>query len=389
LKHVVLDGRILLPRMTGAGRYVVELARRLPAFADDLTIHVLLRPSVRTTLIPMMLADAGVELHYLDVAIASARQWVAIPWFLSRLHPHLYHYPFADLPYVPCPAVVTVYDLNHILHPQYFSSFRLLKQIAGRMLTASTLRRVSAAFAISEETRRLITSQYPAWSSKIRTIPLGVDVEDWQDKTTNSEVGEDATFRTPLWGSRSYFLYVGVDRPHKNLQRLVRSFARFRRAHGWEGSTGPYLWLAGVGKGSPQLQCEILAMSLERDVRLNGVLSDAHLRKAYGNAIAMAYVSTSEGFGLPILEAFAAGVAVVTANTSSMPEVGGDAVLYVDPEDEVGISEALSRVWTDEGLRKRLIIRGRERSAQFSWESTARATAEAYHDVLRLATATR
>jgi len=369
--------------MTGAGRYVIELARRLPSFAGELTFHVFLRPSVRETSIPVLLGDAGVNVHYLDVAVASVRQWIVIPLALKRLRPDLYHYPFADLPYVPCPAVVTIYDLNHILSPQYFAHFTSLKRTAARILTGSTLRRAKAAFAISEETRRLISTEYPASSHKLRTIPLGVDAPSWDERKRNELEGEGAAFEPAAWRSRSYVLYVGVERPHKNLERLIRSFARFRRVNGWAEGVGPYLWLAGVGTGSAQLQSEILAANADRDVRRDPALTEDDLRKAYSGASIMAYLSTSEGFGLPILEAFAAGVPVITANTSSLPEVGGDAVVYTNPRDEAAISSGLCTIWSDKNLRRRLIDRGRERAIQFSWDRTARATAEAYDDVLR------
>jgi glycosyltransferase involved in cell wall biosynthesis len=153
--------------------------------------------------------------------------------------------------------------------------------------------------------------------------------------------------------------------------------------NGWEEGDGPYLWLAGVGVGSPPLQAVISETTLSSSVRLDPELDEAALRAAYLGAKAMAYVSTSEGFGLPLLEALAAGVPVVSANGSSLPEVGGDAVLYTDPQDELAMSEALARVWNDEDLRRTLVERGRQRVAEFSWDATAKATVEAYYDVLR------
>ena len=379
--RLVLDGRIVLPRMTGAGRYVIELALRLPDLAADLGVEVLLHPAMRATSIPAMLCDAKVKVHYVNARVASLRQWLVLPRVLERLQPDLYHYPFVDLPYVRCPCVVTIYDLNAILHSEYFDHLRTLRRAGARTLMRSTLRRSRAALTISEATRRLVQEHYPEWAHKVRTIHLGVDPAAWAGNapSVTSSAGDCQT----AWQSRPYVLYVGVDRPHKNLLRLVRGFGGFRVKNGWQQGSGPYLWLAGVGAGSAQLQEQVSAMTLGRDVRLDRALGEAGLRAAYGGARAVAYVSTSEGFGLPVLEALAAGVPVVAADASSLPEVGGDAVLYTNPHDELAISEALARIWNDEDLRHALVERGRERVRKFSWHATATATVEAYYDVLR------
>jgi len=370
--------------MTGAGRYVIEVTKRLPHLADDLTVEVLLLPELRATSIPATLADAGVKVRYVDAHVASLRQWFVIPKVLERLRPDLYHYPFLDLPYTRCPSVVTIYDLNPILHLEYFDRFRGLKRAISRRLIGSTLRRSRAALAISEATRGLIQEHYPEFAHKVRTIHLGVDPAAWAGPQTEKagHAGDPASQGT-LWQSRPYVLYVGVDRPHKNLLRLVRAFGRFRLAHGWQGRTGPYLWLAGVGHGPSQLSNQISEMSLIGDVRLDRELEEADVRMAYLGARVLAYVSTSEGFGLPLLEALAAGVPVVTADVSSLPEIGGNAVLYTNPHDEVAMSEALDRLWTDTALRKTLIERGRVRLQEFTWDATTAATLKAYYDVLR------
>jgi len=373
--------------MTGAGRYVIELARILPGVTDDIKVELLLLPAMRDTPIPPMLSDAGVTIRYLNVRIATLPQWIAIPRVLRSLRPDLYHYPFFDLPYVGCPSVVTIYDLNPLLHGEYFDRFRTLKRGAAHALMRSTLRRARAAFAISESTRRLLGQHFPRLAHKVRTIRLGVDPVVW-----NGDVGDELPDpvvqrgATLLWRARPYILYVGVDRPHKNLVRLVRAFGAFRGRNGWQKGSGPYLWLLGVGVGSRELRAQVSKEGLGDDVRMDQGQEEHVLRKAYREARAVAYVSTSEGFGLPILEAFAAKVPVVAASASSLPEVGGDAVVYAAPEDEVAMSEALFRVWTDEKLRHSVVSRGVERLKEFSWDATARATASAYYDALRSGT---
>ncbi|HTP52066.1 MAG TPA: glycosyltransferase family 1 protein [Anaeromyxobacteraceae bacterium] len=363
--------------MTGAGRYIVELAVRLPALAEHLALDVLLLPAMKTTPVPRMIADAGARIHYVDTRIATIRQWVVIPYVLERLRPDLYHYPFLDMPYSRFPSLVTIYDLNPILHPHYFRRLANIKRPVARRMIGSTLRRSRAVITISDATRHRVAECYPESADKLRTIRLGVDALAWAgDAQGHGGAGAGGGD----WTTRSYVLYVGVDRPHKNLVRLVRAFGNFRATNGSSPGNGPYLWLAGVGTGSPALRGEVSSLSLSQDVRFDPELNEAELHAAYRGARAFAYLSTSEGFGLPVLEALAAGVPVVAANTSSLPEVGGDAVLYASPHDESAISDALNRIWSDESLRDNLVGRGRHRVLDFSWDTMASATLEAYYD---------
>lgn len=379
--RIVVDGRIILPRMTGAGRYVVELVRRLPALDTSLDLVVLLQPNLRGTATAAVLRENGSALEYVDLRIASWRQWFQIQPVLDRLRPALYHYPFLDLPFTRFPSVATIYDLNPILDRAYFAGATGgVKRILARRIIGSTLRRSRAVFAISDATRRLVAEHYPRWARKVRTTLLGVDPEAFTARAPSPSEG--ARSGEP-WGLRPYLLYVGVDRPHKNLPRLVGAYARFRSAQGWPAGDGPYLWLAGVGDGTPPLRARIADLRLGADVRLSGPLPEASLGSAYRGAIAFVYVSTSEGFGLPILEAFAANVPVIAANASSLPEVGGEGALYADPYRESAIADALERIWSSDDLRGTLIERGRRQMLALSWEATARATLRAYYDVLK------
>jgi glycosyltransferase involved in cell wall biosynthesis len=379
---VLLDGRIAIPRMTGAGRYVIELARRLPPLAKDLELEVHLLPAMQATDVPVMLRDAGADVQFSDTRVATLKHWIVMRRIVRRSNPHVYHYPFVDLPWTSAPSVVTIYDMNPVLHPAYFGR---LTPILGRVadwMVRSALHRSRAALAISDTTRDLVQQRYPESAHKVRTTRLGVDLETWARAI---RMGDAAPTRSvdAAWRERPYFLYVGVDRPHKNLVPLMSAFARFRALTGCAEGRGPYIWLAGVGQGSAELGARVTALSLRADVRQSGELGEDELRGVYAGALALVYVSTSEGFGLPLLEAFAAGVPVMAGNTSSLPEVGGDAVMYASPHDEAAMAEALVRVYRDPALRNDLVKRGRERAAAFSWDETARATLAAYYDVVR------
>jgi glycosyltransferase involved in cell wall biosynthesis len=377
--RVVLDGRIVLDRMTGAGRYVRELARHLPRLDPDLELILLLHQSLGRTEVPRLLTVSGARVHYCQSRVAGVRQWLEVPLTLRALRPDVYHYPFIDLPLVHCPSVVTVYDLNPLLDPQYFARHGVIKRWGARQMMRSALRRCRVALAISEATRNAVQQQFPEVISKVRVVPLAVDLDFW----VRGEVAGPAP-NGPPWENRVYILYVGVERPHKNLGRLVRAFVRFRSSEGWRAGEGPYLWLAGVGAGSEQLRAEVYRGACAGDVRLSPPLSDSALVGVYRRAHTVAYVSTSEGFGLPLLEAFAVGVPVLASDRGSLPEVGGDAVLYVDPTDETSIAQGLARLWREEGLRALLVERGLRRVRMFSWQATAAGTLQGYRDALTM-----
>lgn len=374
--RVVLDGRIIYPRMSGAGRYVVELARRLPALDRALELTVLLRPALQPTPVPALLEDGGARVVYVDGEVLSPRPWVAVPLALRRLRPQLYHYPHFDLPFVPVPSVVTIYDLNPPLMPGYFTRQPELRRRLSRVFVGSTLRRCRIAMVISDTVRELMLEAFPAARGKVRTVRLGVDPAPW---SVDAPAGTD-----PQWGTRPYALYVGVERPHKNLVRLVRAFVRFYGATAWPRGEEPYLWLAGVAPGSRELGTEIEHLGCADRVRLSGSVPEADLGRMYRQARVVAFVSLSEGFGLPILEAFAAGVPLVAGNASCIPEVAGDAATFVSPEDEADIARGLTETWGNETLRRALVERGTRRMKDFTWEETARQTLATYSDALAL-----
>jgi glycosyltransferase involved in cell wall biosynthesis len=176
--------------------------------------------------------------------------------------------------------------------------------------------------------------------------------------------------------SSPYFLYVGALNPRKNIRRLVAAFAE---VHAQYSETQ----LVVVGPKSPWAdETEAQSSQLGDAVRLTGFVDDSSLHALYVGARAVVYPSLYEGFGLPALEAMAHGAPIITSNTSSLPEVVGDAGLLVDPTDVQAIAAAMRQVLTDSKLAQTLSFLGRQRAQQFTWEHTARATLQVYRHVV-------
>jgi alpha-1,3-rhamnosyl/mannosyltransferase len=206
---------------------------------------------------------------------------------------------------------------------------------------------------------------------RIAVIPWGVDARfaPQSDETTRS-------LKARLELPERYILFLGINKPHKNLVRLIEAFAQVRAR-----SPGDDLTLVVAGVWDPRYpEARELARRLELGaaVRFLGPVSEADLPALYAAALAFAFPSEYEGFGLPLLEAMACGTPSMTSTTSSLPEVAGDAALLVPPTDVAAIADALTRLVTDSALRADLARRGRARALQFTWERTAELMWEEY-----------
>jgi glycosyltransferase involved in cell wall biosynthesis len=179
---------------------------------------------------------------------------------------------------------------------------------------------------------------------------------------------------------RPYILYVGSERPRKNLSRLFEAFSKLK-------SEFPQLKLVKVGacgrfkKYRTDLEAKLNSLGITQDVIFVEHTPEIDLARYYSSAALLAYPSLYEGFGLPPLEAMACGCPVVTSNNSSLPEVVGDAGIMVNPYNTNSLAEAMMRVLSNQELRENMIRKGLEQSAKFSWEETARQTLEVYNKV--------
>jgi glycosyltransferase involved in cell wall biosynthesis len=257
--------------------------------------------------------------------------------------------------------VITVHDLSAIEHPEWFDWKYALW---NRMLIPPLLHRVQHIITVSNYTQARIQDLFGVPRRKITTIYNGVD-----DRFMPRPADEIAEMRTALdLPTGPYVLSLSALQPRKNLQRLLKAWARIQ-----EELQGTTLVLAG-GAGRPTI---FQSFSLDRippNVIFTDYVADEWLPALYSGASAFAYPSLYEGFGLPVLEAMACGTPVVTSNRTSLPEVAGQGTLSVDPFDVGEMANAMRRLLHDDDLRSRLQKRGKERASEFRWEKTASKT---------------
>jgi glycosyltransferase involved in cell wall biosynthesis len=257
----------------------------------------------------------------------------------------------------PLPTVAVVFDMV-----AFDPRLRVPRGALGERLTLPlAVRRAEALLCISAATRDELVDRFPGAAPRAQVVPLGVDPAF--AAATPGEVP------AKLGVERPYVLSVGTLEPRKNLPRLVEAFATLPA-----DLRDRYELVCVGGRGWATAQTDSALAEHAPYVRVVGELSDHELRSLYAGAALFAYPSLAEGFGLPLLEAMAAGTAVLTSNRSSLVEVAADAAELVDPYDVGSIREGLTALLSDAARREQLVEAGRRRAAEFSWERTARET---------------
>ncbi len=262
----------------------------------------------------------------------------------------------------PCPSVTVFHDLQHKRHPEYFRRFDLP---FWRLFLWLAAHRSRLILADSDATRADFLHYYRVNAARVRVVPLGVDPAFFR-LAHGRAPGRDP----------SLILCVSTLHPHKNLDRLLAAFARIRRSH-----PRVRLVIAGLrGFHARRLEQRIEALGLRTSVELTGWIPRRRLYELYRAASAFVYPSEFEGFGLPVLEALAAGLPTACSNIEPLASLAADAALLFDPHSEEAIAAALARLLEDENLRAILSRRGPERAAQFPWRRTAELTLAALEE---------
>ncbi|HIJ87341.1 MAG TPA: glycosyltransferase family 4 protein [Desulfuromonadales bacterium] len=289
---------------------------------------------------------------------------------MNRVKADVIHHPFTVLtpPDIKLPSVLTFWDMQHEFFPEFFSRTELLKR--QRLYRISSERAtqiiVSATF-----TKECLTDRYGIEAEKIEVIHTGYGPE--YRPVDNSELL--AAIRDKYGLARPFLLYPAATWPHKNHKRLLAALKLMRERHAFEG----LLVLTGIAMQShSDIQVEISRLGLTDDVKILGYLPAADLPGLYNCARLMVFPSLFEGFGIPLVEAMACGCPVVCSNTTSLPEVAGDAGVTFDPLDSEAMATAIWSVWNDEGELTRMRAQGLERASRFNWNDTARKTMAVY-----------
>lgn len=265
------------------------------------------------------------------------------------------------------PVVATVMDAIPLAHPEWVSyRFRRIKNALWRR----SIQWADHVITISEHARRDVVRWFGVPAERVSVIPLGVE-RGWFEPPAAAEIER---VRRKFALPERYFLFVGTIQPRKNLERLIAAHRslpdRLRRA-------APLLVAGRYGWGSERLLAELKSPA-DDTLRWLCYVPENDLAVLLKCAHALTLPSLHEGFGLPVFEALAAGVPVLTSSTTALPEVAGDAALLVDPEDIGAIGEGMRMLVNDDRGVAELRIKGPRRAAEFTWERVAEETRAVY-----------
>lgn len=360
--RIGIDGHHLNGKPQGSRTYLLNLVRELVRLAPEQSFYLYSFDPEETR----RLVD-GPCLRQRRVFPKSARVRlpIVVPALQARDRLSVFHSQYISPPLSGIAEVVSIHDILFETHPELFKGAFSKTSI---WLIRRSARRARFVLTVSEFCRREILDRYGLPAERVVVTPDAVDAALFRPLEDTFDV------RARYKLDRPFILSVGRLEPRKNLERLIRAFdlARQRIDRG--------LQLVVVGKDDFHFESihGEAARLPEGSVRFLGPVPDEDLPALYNIARLLAFPSLVEGFGMPILEAMACGTPVVASNRGALAEVGGDAALWVDPEDEESIASGIEQVLTGEALAVKLKHAGLERASRFRWEDTAARTLEVY-----------
>ena len=368
--HIALNALFVHRELFGGGIYIQNLVRELSQIDADnrYTLYV-----SETGASHFQGLGPNFHLVYRNHRRPVRVLWEqsGLPMELRRLGVDVYHGPGYVVPLCKvCPQITTVHDLTAYLFPEthdFFSSWYY------RLLMPWSVKAADRIIAVSQSAKTDLMRLLDVASEKICVIHHGKD----ERFTPHRDESRSARLRTKYGLTKKVILFVGGIDLRKNPTSLVRAFAMLKSLH----QSHELVLTGGFGEHYQWIRARLREWKVENHVVFPGYIPGEELADFYRLAEVFVYPSLYEGFGLPVLEAMACGVPVITSNVSAMPEVAGDAAILVEPNNIEDLAAAIERVLGDNALRDNLIEKGLRRSKLFSWKRAACDTLDLYRKV--------
>jgi glycosyltransferase involved in cell wall biosynthesis len=355
--RIGIDLHVVDDLFQGSRTHCLELFSRVIALTPECDFVVLAGDTEKLLSFSQSFALRHVTLLSMPKKRAAVRLLWQLPQIVRQCGVSLLHTQYIVPPIGFCATAVTVHDILFESHREYYEAPVILR---NRLLVPFSVRRSPLVFTVSEFSRRQICDCYSVPAEKVHTIPNGVDCERFFP-------GDQGIAALRALGIREadYFLTVGRLEPRKNYAALLRAWAQSRVPR-------PQLVIVGQRHFRFQEIFDLIrALRLEPDVLVVEEASDKQLPAIYRNAKGFVFCSSAEGFGMPLLEAMASGIPVISSANTALTEVSADAALRVDPNNPGEIENAILALKQQANLRETLIHRGLQRTKEFTWEKPA------------------
>ena len=374
--RIAFDGTTLTPGRTGVGYYtehlLQHLAREVESTGDEIVVLSNQAIDTERPLPPHVRVHDG---HRFPIRIGWMQMRAARA--LDAVQPDVAHFTNGMIPLgSPVSTIVTIHDMSLRLYPQCHPVRRLL---LNRPLMQVAIRQAQSIVTVSDSARGDLLRLHGVAADRVSVVHEAASPSFHPITDRAVLEGVRARYQLP----RQFVLYVGTIEPRKNLSRLVEAFAQ-ARARGIPHHlvcVGPYGW------SSRDLAGRVERLALSESVHFTGYAKFEDLPAIYNLADFFVFPSLYEGFGLPVVEAMASGLPVITSSTSSLVEIAGDGAATIDPTNTEALADAIVRLATDDELRREVGRRGLQRSRMFSWTQTAKEMLAVYHRAARAATA--
>jgi glycosyltransferase involved in cell wall biosynthesis len=359
----------------GIGSYIRNLieaiARRPESERYRFRVYA---PGVESAALPAL--PGHFEIVAEDSPGYSIAELTGFAWRLWRDRLDLFHAThYVIPPLARTRAVVTIHDIIHVLYPQFLPNRVAL--LYARVMIRRALRRADRIITVSYNSKRDLVDYFGIPPARVEVIYNGVAARFRPDVPAAERDRVAERYALP----RPYLLFLGGEKPHKNVRNVLRAFGEARR----DRSLPHVLVLAGpMPKNRSRVEALIAALDLGSRVVRTGVVPEEDLPGLFAGADAFLYPTLYEGFGLPVAEAMACGVPVLTSSTSALQEIAGGYAYLVDPLDVDAIARGIGDLATDASRRAEFADLGRRRAADFSWDRAAEATLRVYDEALSI-----
>ncbi|MEH2046191.1 glycosyltransferase family 4 protein [Nostoc sp.] len=390
---IVVDATPVFPKPSGVGFYVANLIRSLNAlqFQEEFQLGIAYQPGFKNWLlgkvtIPTCLNEYShiyllpMPVRVSDLLLTSTPVSNLLLYYFQTYFEQCFDYPNilhgTNYSVYPCNnslKVMNIYDLTFIKYPNYIDS--VVKRYAERVKRC--LQWTDLVLTISESSRKDIIEYLQVDPKKVYVTPLASRYSPnyLSDKKNIAALEKQVNYDF----SNPYILFVSTIEPRKNINAIIYAFNLLKKKYKIEHQL---ILIGKKGWNYDPIFADIESSPWKSQIHHLDYLSDELVALFYSKADVFVYPSHYEGFGLPVLEAMTLGAPVVTSNTSSIPEVSGDAAILIDPSDPVQLAEAILKVISDSQLRQELINKGKARAKLFSWERTAKETLNAYRTII-------